>query len=380
MNIGLASQRAGWIVIAGLALVGLVLSIWLAYVHFKLNSDPLYGPGCDCGEKIDCEAVGSSAFSIFLDLPVAVWGILAYAIVLLLAMIMSLQGTRPETSLSTALLSGSMFVFSVTLWGISFSTTNALCLLGLAVSTINLAIAAVAILEITTSGGLAKSFADCLKRLRSNKIAFLCIIFSFSATLTVIYEVLPRYWIRSSWLEGVTLPNGVDENGNPWLGAERPKLVVHEYLDYECPHCRAAHYYLRDIIEDNPATIRLVRHDFARIPCLAKEEGDSLEKRCELARSAHCATLRGKFWEWNDAILASPKPILVRERENFMRTVAVRLGFDYSLFKKCLTDRETYEYSQKVYNAAIKRGIRETPSYIVKDKTMRLEELLELVN
>ncbi len=60
------------LIISILALIGIAVSAYLLTVHWGMWSAVCLGVG-------DCEAVNTSRFSEFLGLPVALWGILAYA-------------------------------------------------------------------------------------------------------------------------------------------------------------------------------------------------------------------------------------------------------------------------------------------------------------
>jgi len=72
------SVKIKMIIMTSLLLLGLGLSSWLTYLHVRVYSDPTYESVCALSERVNCETVAMSEYSIFLGLPVSVWGILAY--------------------------------------------------------------------------------------------------------------------------------------------------------------------------------------------------------------------------------------------------------------------------------------------------------------
>ena len=48
------------------------------------------------------------------------------------------------------------------------------------------------------------------------------------------------YWGAFGWKGDVPFPHGKTAEGYPWIGAENPKLVLNEFTDYACPHCKVA--------------------------------------------------------------------------------------------------------------------------------------------
>ena len=77
-------RRPTWLapVTLGLAVVGLGVSGYLTFEHFTDNATL----ACSIGGVIDCARVTSSAWSTFLGVPVAVLGVLFFAVTLVLCL------------------------------------------------------------------------------------------------------------------------------------------------------------------------------------------------------------------------------------------------------------------------------------------------------
>jgi len=67
------------------SLIGLAASSMSAYVHYRLLTDPSYTSFCDVNASVNCTQAYLSRFGSLWGLPVALWGILFFAVVLLLA-------------------------------------------------------------------------------------------------------------------------------------------------------------------------------------------------------------------------------------------------------------------------------------------------------
>ncbi|MFO7665314.1 MAG: vitamin K epoxide reductase family protein, partial [Desulfobacterales bacterium] len=70
--------------IAFLLLAGLADSIYLSLHHYFVYTDIGYESFCAISKAINCDTVSQSPYSVFLDIPVAVWGVAGYLFCLLL--------------------------------------------------------------------------------------------------------------------------------------------------------------------------------------------------------------------------------------------------------------------------------------------------------
>jgi len=188
------------------------------------------------------------------------------------------------------------------------------------------------------------------------------------------------YYNLFAWRSGFfAAARGRDENGLPWIGAEKPELVIHEYVDYECPHCAMAHQYLRRALLFHQGDVRLVRHDFARMQCRAGDEKNP-SRSCELVRAGICALDQGAFWRWNDAAMSSPRPTKNPGRDSYMVETARSLGLNVDAFEKCFASPGTAERAQQIYLQARKAKVSGTPTYVVDGKRLDFKELLALLD
>ena len=71
-----------WTVIM-ITVIGLIDSIYLSVSHYRVYTNIGYKSFCAISRAINCDTVSQSSYSIFLNLPVAVWGAIGYGFLLL---------------------------------------------------------------------------------------------------------------------------------------------------------------------------------------------------------------------------------------------------------------------------------------------------------
>ncbi len=362
------------------SIIGAGLAAWLTYIHVRVHIDPAYESVCALGEKVNCETIAASVYSVFIGLPVSVWGFIAYVVLIVLAVI---EHRRRDGEYGAAgvlaVLGVLMAASSLVLAYISFIVIKALCLYCTATYIVNLAVAVMVIAHVRRSGGLVSCLTEDWAQIKKSPWPGIYSVVILSILIIAgPMRGLPRYWELASWRDGPMLPSGFTEDGYPWLGAKTPELVVHEFYDYECPHCRVSHQKLRNILSANADEMRIVRHDFARMRC-APNDANQRFKRCATARAAYCAGKDGKFWSWNDAVYASPKPLAGEGRETYELDMAEQLGFDRQEFDTCMFAKGTVDYTQRTYKNSRKKRIKETPAYYIDGKRLTFQEMADTV-
>jgi protein-disulfide isomerase len=150
----------------------------------------------------------------------------------------------------------------------------------------------------------------------------------------------------------MSLARPVDEHDHV-LGPEDAPVTLVEYGDFQCPHCRAAHFYLKNVLATLGDDMRFV---FRSMPLTQVHPMAQLA-----AEAAEAAGAQGKFWPMHDAIyenqdLLSPA-LLTR--------LGQRLGLDMLRFTD---DVESHRFLSKVkedFMSAVRSGAAGTPSFFI---------------
>ena len=218
--------RWPWWVALLCCLAGLWLSIVLEQIHFKIHTNPAFHSFCAIDRKVNCDIVSRSPYAVFFGVPVAAWGIFAYAA----AAVVSLWGLRSRRSrlaIGCGLSLGLLYVAaSVVLGAISAFLVTAICILCLATYGLNL-VFLVSMLLAARPVGFWAALAELPRVLRARPLRVLVILGLLGAAKLILVAAHPSYW-KSPAATARTkptaplLPHGFEPGGGHYLGAERP--------------------------------------------------------------------------------------------------------------------------------------------------------------
>ncbi len=135
---------AGRGMMAGMATIGLGLSLMLIYVKLRLELDPSYESSCNFGSAFNCDVVQTSAWSTVWNYPLALWGAVTYSAVLLL--IARLGDVERGRSWLTAIACGGVVavLHSAYLAWISSTVIGSFCVFCVGMYTVNVGLTAAA--------------------------------------------------------------------------------------------------------------------------------------------------------------------------------------------------------------------------------------------
>ncbi|HVU02001.1 MAG TPA: vitamin K epoxide reductase family protein [Polyangiaceae bacterium] len=320
------------------AAVGLLFSAALEFVHFRAYTAPSASSFCSVGERFDCASVALSRWSVVAGVPMPIWGVSGFLLLTLLAWF------RSKLLLP---LSAFAALASVALLGIELFDIHSVCLLCEGVHLSAFALLALAWKERNTLTG--------------TEGMLLVHVFTVPVGFIVIaHTMLTPYWAAFTWKSGVRITHGTDADGTHWIGATGPRVTVHEYVDYFCPHCAVNTSALRKLVTANPTKIRVIHHNFPRMRCTRRGG----ELACLGARAANCAGDQGRFWEMDSWLFAhAPGNPKVDPAEG-----AREIGIDPDKLKACMETDAAYEKADAESLAATRAHIVDAPSYLIDGK------------
>ena len=140
-----------------------------------------------------------------------------------------------------------------------------------------------------------------------------------------------------------------------YLGTSSPKVLIVEYGDFNCSHCRVASPEIRKAVNQNKDIVQYIWRDWPG------QENSEL-----LAQAARCAGEQAGslgFWLFHDQLLLNQGQFTTTSQ-------LMELAKEYSLsdtkMKDCIEQQRTLGYLQKDYQDAIALGgVGGTPTWFI---------------
>ncbi|MBT8358205.1 MAG: thioredoxin domain-containing protein [Desulfobacterales bacterium] len=354
--------------VAALVLAGVLDSVYLSISHYRVYTDIAYESFCAISKSINCDTVSQSPYSVFIGIPVPVWGIMGYSFFMLfLAFARYMKVEKQRIWPILFIISLSFSSYSVILAYISTFYIHSYCMMCIVSFGINF-------LLLYYTWLIRKRFdqSGIIKGLKLD-IVFLwekkkTIIPVFLLVLCMVISLLlyfPAYWNISPPTLSTDIPQGRTDEGYPWIGAEKPVLEITEFTDYQCFQCKKMHFFLRKLVEKNSDKIRLIHRHFPmdhKYNPLVKDPFHVGSGK--MAIFAEYAQTQGKFWEMNDVLFT------ISGNTKFLnvKNLAEKVGLDSRALSYSTKDR-TIRYKVKHDIAVgIKLGINGTPGYVIGGK------------
>ena len=189
----------------------------------------------------------------------------------------------------------------------------------------------------------AKKDASCRRSL--NAVRYVARLADQGYTQSEIGESLEKRYRTAE-------PKTIDVKEAPGEGSSSPKVVLVEFADYECPHCKRFQPVLRQILDEFRGDVRMY---FKHYP-LPQHTNARLA-----AEAAVGAQRQGKFWPYQEKLWENQDNLNPAELEKF----AKELGLDMAKFRKDLEDPAVKTRVQKDRVDGTTLGLSSTPTLYI---------------
>jgi protein-disulfide isomerase len=151
----------------------------------------------------------------------------------------------------------------------------------------------------------------------------------------------------------------------PALGATNPTILIVDFSDLECPHCKAAHPKLEKLVTDFPQ-VRLV---FEQFPLPASLHPWAMKA----AQYADCVGRLNKnkdndnqvFWKYVDTVFENQGSIAAATADDQLKGFAATLGLDGQKIANCSTSLETEAHVKKSMDLGQELDVNQTPTVFI---------------
>lgn len=362
-----AADGRGWrIAFLVLCTVGACLSADLLRLHVNVHTDPDYHSYCAMSERVNCDTVAASDFAVFLGLPLALWGLVGYVAMGVLAVWSLARRSRYGEAWPLGLafwLGAVLALLGVALYLVSHLVIESVCVVCAGTYLVNFGMAFVGLMALRRTGvGVLQALRDDLRAIARTPGPFAFFEGTLVVVMVIFWLTVPPYW-RIEFSTGPGgLSAGVTADGHPWIGAAEPVLEIEEYSDYQCPHCRRGHDVVRNLIEQRPDKVRLVhRHFPLDHNCNSAVRQAFHPQACQYALMSFCAQEQGRFWEANDYLFAHGRqrsPVSVGD-------LAAGAGLDAEDLRTCVSGEKARRAIERDLESGRALRVRGTPTFVV---------------
>jgi protein-disulfide isomerase len=140
------------------------------------------------------------------------------------------------------------------------------------------------------------------------------------------------------------------------MGSKLAGVVLIEFSDYQCQHCRRfATQTMKQIETDYIGSGRvgfILRHSPSE---------DVHEYAFKAAEAVQCAGAQGRFWEMHRRLFEEPMALGEKELLEHAQT----LGLDIAAFQQCLSSEETAMALRRQMRETAAIGLKGTPLFLV---------------
>lgn len=368
---------------AVVSVVGVLVAATLSYVHSQIDTlGDSYTSFCNVNTSINCDKVLSSPFAKLFGIPVAWLGLVGYLALAALfghAAAAGREASLRSLRLATLGVIGSV-AFSVYMAFVSVFVLGTICLLCTGLYVVGLTLVALTVFANRRVRGLAATAA------LSPAHAGLAVVAAVALICVLAWATWPQARSATSAVASAAEAQKADPNFYSWyralpvvdlrtllrkdqLGAaDSHKVVIVDFFDVECGHCRHNHELLRQLQARRPDQVQLVhRHFPLDTSCNEVVPASIHPNACHAAEAVECAGLQGKLDEMLDVLFANQGQLFV---ENLTR-LAAKAGLDKAQFQRCLDEHQTLPRILEDCRAGAKLEITSTPTTFVQGRRVK---------
>ena len=367
--------------------IGVLLSLYATWHHLLVKSaGETKGFACNVNDVISCDKIALSQYSEFASIPLGVWGI-GFFVTLLMLLFSSCSSSdlsRRKASIffySILVIVGALV--SVALAIISFSIIKAYCLICISIYFTCFALLA---LFLYCNRGFSVKDLNSSNLLNSSLIAagsLLSVLVLFHISKTVTSSSAPKVVASQEGHHGSdhTGHSHGDEgkekkvheislSTNPYMGKgedfrkgdDQASVVIHEFVDFECPACRMASNAIKEMIKKYDGQVLLVFRNFP----LDMSCNDGIKRpfhatSCASAKLARCSGRVNKFWEFHDLAFSEQEGATIDRAREW----ASKVGLSESDINKCLQDKFVLDKVRDDISLGEQLGVSGTPAIFV---------------
>jgi protein-disulfide isomerase len=376
-----APPRWSSALLAGAAAAGFALGGLATWVHHEVTtSRGSFTSFCNVNDTVNCDRVITSEYSTLLRVPVGVWAMVFYAVLLGCALL-AIYGKHKERDRARAdafALTVAGACFSAYLAFISYALLKTVCLICTSLYVVSAVALGAAYMQARPLSQAASRLVDRWNAVRNRPglsaavITGLAAVFVLSSWLGAQPRLTKEQVLKSNpqffdWYTSQPIVSDPVEGGHS-RGAENAPIQLVEFSDYECPHCAQAYVTLKDLLPRYKDQVRFISHNFPLSnDCNESMTSKGHEHACSAAYAAECAADGGKFEPFTNLLFANQGSLDLKSLSGYAKQV----GLDVDAFENCMRSSAPSERVSADVKAGIKAGVVSTPTFFINGRRIQ---------
>ncbi len=370
------------IILSALLIFALILTFDLVFIYYKENfitgADPSF---CAINSVIDCDGVAKTQYALFLGIPLAIWGVILYSVLLFLTFVdkinekLNLEILKVFKNPSSYIATIGLFSFccSMVLALVQFFVIKKICILCFVTYFVDLAVALIAKSKGFFIEDIKNTILDFISGAKKYLLLFLIVLIAGVGLLayTQISLVMSpalkmqkeNEEMQKSFLEFQNMKeNPYAIKGNT-LGDPDGEIIIYVYSDFLCPFCKLTNIMVHKLAKEEK-DVAIYHINFPLdAECNPMITNTVHPGACMLARYALAAEKQGAYWDMASAIY----DVMPSNDENMILNLADKIGIDKEQLKKDVNSEEVKQNLDKQIQKAINFGIKGTPTIVIDD-------------
>jgi uncharacterized membrane protein/protein-disulfide isomerase len=348
---------------------------------------------CNISSKINCDTVTASPYSAVMGVPIALFGAATNAILglLILIWLFGWSDDLGRVGRYTLLLSGFTALTSLVMGSISTFLIGSYCLFCMSEYLMSFIIFGLVYSARDTD---SKSTGHYLGELAGTAKSYLLFIAAIPVSAFLFHQAILEHLdakelpmiVHSSVVDWQAAPE-MQMTGTPSFvegAANNAKMVISEFADFRCPHCRHASTPIKAFVSSHSdVQLRFYTFPLDGVCNEAIPGGDGIS--CFLAKAVYCSEKLGQkgselhdnIYGNQDDFLNNPSMSYAKDRVGgFLKTFGMKADDVWA----CVDNGDTDKAIREEAKFATSLGVRATPTLFVNGHQLMRGQLIPVLD
>lgn len=360
------------IILTIITLIGLIITGELINIYHKVNFVENFAPSfCSVNSFINCDGVAQTPYSMFLGVPLAIWGLILYLIIFFLIYVdkinekfdIKLFKVFKNPVKYIAAIGLFSFAVSMILASISFFKIHMICTLCLTTYVLNFFIALTAKGKGFFADEFKTTFKDFVAGVKEYLILFIAVAVCAAGLLIWLQTSMilsPNLKLQKSFEYYQKLKKNIYAAKGNTLGNPDGNITIYLYSDFMCPFCKVTNIMMHRLAKEQKDVVVYHMNFPLDSKCNPMLKQPVHTGSCILSMYALAAANQGAYWDMVSAIYDD-----MPNDEIELLALAGKMGLDKDKLAKDAYSKENIETLKKQIQRAIDLGLKGTPTIVI---------------